>query len=350
MTAQIIARCLVGSFLLAVYFALEDQKKLKKTEAGVIKPFVAAIAVTIILGYVTRPISYFIDEFTNVIAKQVQQTMDQVSLVLDERSAQSSGNNIQIGSGSDEEGNNIQPVEEDNDHQDGEERNNIIYDKDIPLADRVLVPDGSLYPDIDMQSVPFLESRGVQSPGYQGGERSSDSVTYAFTAPMDDPAGLYEELKIEILKNPVVGDMIVQGLADVYPNFETIPSMKEFLDACNDAFDRSDEPRGMDVWLSAYRFPDEQVGIYVTNSYRLYAEKICQILDGFTNYGVKELASTKTYTNASFAIYMRTSVHEFSYKTPALVLYKADDEGNVICAMGFDLNDKGLLIYSPSVI
>lgn len=238
-------------------------------------------------------------------------------------------------------------------------RNNLVYHSAIPLENRACAPENSLYPDVTMEMVLSLEAGLPATPGYQGRSRGyAGGVTYAFTAPTSDPEGLYEELKLEVLKNPLVGDMIIRGLAEVYSDFDSKALLKEFLTACNDAFNRSNAPTGMEAWATGYKFPDEQTGFYVTNSYRFYAEALCQFLDTCTNYGVQQFACEAYYDRTSAVTYnaLRTKVnpssssHSSSSSLPALVLYKTDDSGNVAFAIGFDLDDKDLLIYNPNVI
>lgn len=231
-------------------------------------------------------------------------------------------------------------------------RNRLVYHPYIPVKNRVLTPENTLYPDIDMESIDdLLNSGGNNYRGYQGATRRSVCVTYAFESPTSDPDGLYEELKIEILKNPLVGDMIVQGLAYSYPEFENEPLMKDFLTACNDAYSRSEEPHGLDSWLTCYKFKDGEKAIFVTDEYRRYAEALCQLLDKFTNYGVHNF-DAKAYYDRSFSVleYSRTNLVKETFSLPALVLYKSDDNGKIICAIGFDLDGKDLFIYNPDVI
>ena len=235
----------------------------------------------------------------------------------------------------------------------GDGRNRILYYSNAPLEKRALVPDGSRYPDVTMEAVLSADVVRSSTLGYDGESRGYlGGATYAFTAPVSDPDGLYEELVAEILKNPVVGDMIVRGLADVYPGFEEEPALSSFLTACNDAFEGGQEREGMNAWVAGYQFADGQEQFYVTDSYRMYAESLCQVLDTFTNYGVREFTCDAFYTLRIVALTaeMRTDPMMDSLMVPALVLYKTNDSGDVVCVVGFDLNDKGLLLYSPNVI
>lgn len=106
----------------------------------------------------------------------------------------------------------------------------------------------------------------------------------------------------------------------------------------------SDGNFGLQKWLVAYKFPDNQVGVYVTNEYRTYAEQICKLLETFDNYGVARISPIAYYYSLNFMessdrTRKRNNQSE-DWLTEALVLYKNYADG--ICAVGFDLDDKCL--------
>lgn len=220
----------------------------------------------------------------------------------------------------------------------GDGSNRLYTDPSIPVGNRALVPEGSLFPDITMETN-FTEEVLPRTGG-------GNSLVSPFEAPADDPDGLWAELKLEILRDPIVGDMIAQGLAMGCPGWEDEPFLAEFLAASNDAFPSGAMGDGLYTWVRGYDFPDEQTGYYVTDNYRTCAEALCQFLDGFEVLGVKEIAA-HTYFDRGFGVMecMRARPTEgATLELPALVARKGD------FVMGFDLNDKGLLLYDPEMV
>lgn len=356
MNAERIAICTIWGIITLVYIVLSiilirySAKHREKSILYVAISMILSIFISILSPIVLKPVSAMMDNVVGNATGQLTMVIEQLWPETGELVPAQGGETKAPGESGSAPPDNDRVIRVENG------RNSLVYHSAIPLENRACVPENSLYPDVTMETVLSLTSGFPSTPGYQGKRRDfSGGVTYAFTAPVSDPSGLYEELKLEILKNPLVGDMIIQCLAEVYPDFEAKSSMKEFLFACNNAFIRSETPTGMEAWLTGYEFPDGQIGIYVTNSYRLYAETICQFLDTCTNYGVQELPYMAYYSRNLSVTYdnMRTEAITITKKPlaiSALVLYKTDDSGNVVFTIGFDLDDKGLLLYNPNII
>ena len=222
-----------------------------------------------------------------------------------------------------------------------------------PLEERYPIPTESIFPDINMALIDVSRYNN-QLTGYKGRMRMPDSVTFPFESEKNDKEGLLYELKQEIVKNPLLGDMVAQGLIDVEPNIEkTNPWITDFITETNDAFNRnhSDEKFGFERWIHGYKFPDGQVGYYVDDRYRLYAEKICLLLDKYNNEGVQIIHPIEYYHRYPF-FYSESRTFKADadsssddWKIEALVLHKEID-GNSY-DIGFDLDDKAFLKVNP---
>lgn len=240
------------------------------------------------------------------------------------------------------------------DENTGNVRSIFIDDSSVPVSERALIPENSLYPDINMEAISTLSGSG-RYDGYDGKSRASDCVTYAFTKSTIDSTGLFNELECEILKNPIVGDMVARGIVNEYNEIVVKePWIQEFITITEKAYALPDDAmfRGLDCWVTGYKFTDEEMGLFVTNEYRKYAELLCQLLESFTNYGVhtfesKIICATNIVGDVSKR---RVTIRAGSPKTPALILYKIDENEKIVCVIGFDLDDKSLFTYSSDVI
>lgn len=244
---------------------------------------------------------------------------------------------------------------DDEKHDVNNDKNTIKYDESIPVSDRALIPEGSLYPDINMEAFNMFDGFGASIPGYQGAQRTSDAVTYPFTKSAMNSKELLTELEYEILKNPVVGDMIARGILEEYNEIiNEEPWIKDFVDTSNEAYatyDNHNNSSGFYYWMAGYEFPDDKTGIYVTNEYRKYAESLCRLLETFINYGVHTFTAEKGYVgNLAVEGNRRAEILDCELTYPALILYKINEDEEVVCVIGFDLNDKGLFLYDLNVI
>lgn len=234
------------------------------------------------------------------------------------------------------------------------DKNRIVKDyTSLPASERILTPEDTRYPNVNMEAV-STEGSSAQVSGYQGAKRSTVAVTFPFEGISSEE--LFVELEHEILRNPLVGDMIARGLTEEGSGVAKEEVwLQDFVNLCDQAYELpyDDENSGMGFWLAAYKFSDGERGIYVSDEYRKYAEKICVFLEGFVNYGVHTFKAKACYSR-NLAVDFGNRRTEISkdgeVELPGLVLYKPDDEGQVNCVIGFDLNDKGMLIYDASVL
>ena len=223
--------------------------------------------------------------------------------------------------------------------------NRIFIESQDVLDRRVLVPEQSLYSDIDMLAIQQI-NRDVPS---------WDAVTSEFTTDESDKEGLINELEAEILKNPLVGDMIAQGLnVLIRNNIQSNPLYGNTGDEWIDSFyeqnekEYKDNGTGLNRWIKTYTFEDGNIGTYVTDEYRIYAEHICEYLNSLSNYGVRELVpEIRYYRNHKAGLNGLRAVHKYedeekSIKALVLGFPGQIDEGHII---GFALEDKSLLIY-----
>lgn len=223
--------------------------------------------------------------------------------------------------------------------------NRIFIESQDILDRRVLVPEQSLYGDIDMLAIQQI-NRNVPS---------WEAITSEFTTDENDKEGLINELEAEILKNPLVGDMIAQGLnVLIRNNIQSNPLYGNTGDEWIDSFyeqnekEYEDNGTGLNRWIKTYTFEDGNIGTYVTDEYRIYAEHICEYLNSLSNYGVRELVpEIRYYRNHKAGLNGLRAVHKYedeekSIKALVLGFPGQIDEGHII---GFALEDKSLLIY-----
>ena len=232
----------------------------------------------------------------------------------------------------------------------------LYYSTATPVSERVLVPDESAYQEITMEARDVFGSGSVSTRGYHGRGAAGDSVVSAFTAEKNDRQALIYELKAEILQDPLIGDMIVQGLSTYYPEIlERYEKVKQFCEKSEAAYNLPDdsEGQGLMAWMVAYRFRDGEDGAFVTDAYRLYAEEICKMIDDFDCIGVIGIQPEAGYVSNmrlfDYKHYRTIVGQEFiPYNGPdieALAFVLHENDGNELCRIAFDLDDKGLFIY-----
>jgi len=212
------------------------------------------------------------------------------------------------------------------------------------------IPVNSDYPDVSMEvkKTSFFHWH-INNEKHSSGGLVSDP----FVSSVDDPSGLYQEIKVEILRNPVFGDMIARGLAEDSKMFpDNNPWLNEFIQKTDQFFKveiNSKEAIGMDKWLMAAE--DEPDKWYVNVEYRTYAEKICKLLDEFSIVGIDKFTSDG-YWGVYYPIpsHSRADFYESETNLEAFILCKKATNGDIISILGFDLRDKGLLHYKHSTI
>ena len=223
---------------------------------------------------------------------------------------------------------------------------------DVEIDRKTKIPVDSDYPNISMEAkMTSIFDTHVDQDNYIG----YDIISDPFISDVDNIEGLYQEVKEEILRNPVYGDMIARGL--VYDSnwfSDNILWLNDFIEKSDSFYNMkksSDKSVGVEKWLMMNEYDPDKY--YVNVDYRIYAEKICQLLDGFTCLGVYSYAIDGYWSlNIDFgshkrAIYMES---KSDAKDEALILCKKTTNGTVISILGFDLRDKGLLHYKHSTL
>lgn len=219
--------------------------------------------------------------------------------------------------------------------------NHVKLDAKGPLETRVQIPETSLYPEVDMMAAEMTDR----------GNLPWDAISTAFIS--NDPKEMVEELELDILKNPLVGDMVVQGFG-IIENYSTdmytdYMGSKSWTEAIYREFHGTwaNGRLGLSHWLATYEFDDGMVGTYVTDDYRRYAELICQHLDSYYILGFAQEKAEMEYRR-SYALTiddLRAIPFSDGEVRKALVFSKYDDSKNPIDMIGFAVKDKSLIIY-----
>lgn len=217
--------------------------------------------------------------------------------------------------------------------------NRITTIESTPLEERVLIPEWSMFPNVNMEAIDIYN--------IEKAKKNSEEVSSPFFAKHSEKEKLLEELKIEILKNPLVGDMVVQGL--LKSNIKNT-SLKRFAKMMKKSFKlpNDDKKRGISKLYSAYTFSDKKYGIFVTDEYRKYAEEICKELDLFIIYGTGSFVP-KYYYGLNLSVtyqFVRTEKKDWdsNKKIKCLILFRKVNN-KMTSVIGFDLSDKGMLIF-----
>ena len=220
----------------------------------------------------------------------------------------------------------------------------VVMNSEGPLEIRVLPPDSSRYPEIDMLC-PELTNRG-----------DIPWTAVSTTLSSNDPDKMLIEIEEEILKNPLFGDMVLQGFATIEDfsesdMFSDNSGSKSWAEAIYREFQKvyanRESGEGLSHWIVTYKFDDGLIGTYVTDEYRRYAEYICQHLEGYTVLGIAKQKPEIEY-HRSYAL-KRSDLRAMPYHdgetVDALVLSRYADNNNPMYMMGFALDDKRLIIY-----
>ena len=155
----------------------------------------------------------------------------------------------------------------------------VVMNSEGPLEMRVLPPDSARHPEIDMLCSELTNREGIPWT----------AVSTSLSS--NDPDKMLIEIEEEILRNPLFGDMVLQGFAtieDFSENevFSDNPGSKSWAEAIYREFQKAyangESGEGLSHWVVTYKFDDGLVGTYVTDEYRRYAEYICQHLEGHT--------------------------------------------------------------------
>ena len=169
-------------------------------------------------------------------------------------------------------------------------------------------------------------------------------------------ASVLEEVKQEILRSPLYGDMVIRGLVDVKisggKTFGQLnPWMDEFIKATDGYMStvardikNGTHPRGMEHWLTI----DPATGnTVVTEKYREYAVLTCTLLDRFASQGFYSWKSTKNYhlPPIAYNCSRRTELADYQESKPALVLSAVRKDNVADVVIGFNLLDKRLEFF-----
>lgn len=156
---------------------------------------------------------------------------------------------------------------------------------------------------------------------------------------------LRRQLDEALLRNVVMGDMMIQGLSSQKIGDKSIadlnPWMTEFLVKTEKSFA---EGRGLSVWLEK-----KDGKVLVTESYRDYEIMTALLLDKFKSRGFAALESVENWRlNAvGDAFLVRTEKADYQESQPSWILtFKTKDEQEKI-TLGLNLMDKRLEIFKP---
>lgn len=176
---------------------------------------------------------------------------------------------------------------------------------------------------------------------------------------LDDPLAdvigpAYEEVLSEIMRNPVMGDMFACGLRDLKIDDartfgDIYPWINEFISKTDAAMaiPINQHPRGIEIWIE-YRNNE----LHVTEEYRLYAAKICLILNAMTIVGVREWESVENWhlPEGEYDSNSRTERNPDQVSYPAIILQFSDNDGNPIALIGICVYDQRLMVYDPELL
>ena len=221
-----------------------------------------------------------------------------------------------------------------------------VTDKDVIEAEA----DFDRYSDVLIDtSMPNKNAYRKAASGF------SEAVSDPFEAPWSDPCALYEELKSEIMGNPVVCSMIIEAYGPkVLPSGNTISSSNPWMGE----FVSLTDANGMLYWLT--KKPDGSGGyilkangkpqIFVSEEYRGYAMRVCLLLDNLLIHGVESWQASEhwCHNNSSEPALVRTNICTHGVdKEDALILKYVFKEGCVGLWVGFNLWDKRIEFFPP---
>lgn len=217
---------------------------------------------------------------------------------------------------------------------------------DTEVAEKLVVDLGAChnYDDISKEllwsSLSKMDAQRVKATGF------SDAVTFPFKG--DTDVERLEELREEILRNPVYGDMVARGLLKITLRGgkglgELNPWMKEFvqrLDAAQGA--KKIGARGIEIWLEAKKDANGKVTYYVTEEYRSYACGLCTIIGRLVPQGTtKRLSEVNFALNDATKDFARRVIEaDYQERKEAFVLQYVRKDGTVAFEIAFNLLDK----------
>ena len=160
-------------------------------------------------------------------------------------------------------------------------------------------------------------------------------------------SNIFLQVKEQILRNPIYGDMIIRGMSDIkLRNGKTLgelnPWMQEFITKSDAAYNAPTDahPYGAEYWCARYENYED---IYVSNEYRHYANALCVLLNRLTMVGVRDWETTENWrlntSNDDMAL-RRTEVAPYQESLPALVLGHQDKGQDFEFLIGLNETDK----------
>ena len=195
-------------------------------------------------------------------------------------------------------------------------------------------------------SMPDMAHQRTKKSGF------SDAVSFPFKSRSADEA--YKELQEEILRNPVICDMVIRALKDLeLASGSTVgdlnPWMQKFLSKMDDAMSKKDHPRGNEIWLE--RFEDDD-GILVTKEYRRIAAMVVVLLGRFKNNGIVKKATKINYCLPLIAegSITRTKLADYQEDKEAISLSFVRKDNKTELTIGFNIHDKRFELFGSAVI
>ena len=158
-----------------------------------------------------------------------------------------------------------------------------------------------------------------------------------------------DELKAEVLKNPILGNMVAQGFANVDLEdgkklSDINPWITEFLEKTEAAMKTSstDNYRGMEIWID-YNESSQDI-LLVSDEYQKYALGICALLDKMHLAGISTVKGQVWQLPADgtdLASDLRTIPGDTETLTVMRIGY---GEGDAIFFIMFTAADKSLMV------
>ena len=175
---------------------------------------------------------------------------------------------------------------------------------------------------------------------------------------MDEPdeydvEAFFDGLIEFIIRSPLYGDMVAQGLSDLDEAFTNPnPWLTEFIEKTDAAMELppTQHPRGMEYWME-YR-KGESNNLFTTDEYFLYAAHLAELVKKFTIVGLREWEYSASWEIPRFFLSSSDRAQKSTEKMtqPALIMeYINKKTGKVQFIIGFSLEDGHLLIYDPEI-
>ena len=213
---------------------------------------------------------------------------------------------------------------------------------------------GKAYPEISREfldsSMPNRNRERVEAAGFStaltmpfSGVQQDDGVTYP-----DETIERWwsQELREEILRNPVHGMAVMRSLAELkFSDGSTLadlnPWLKEAIIKYDNFFTEGEGKVGTSGFLEV---KSEGSSIQVTEEYRHYAVGTCWLLDRFTDCKVQRTYSERHWglkpANDLTPSQIRAEVFEGAEDRDALIVSLTSKSGKVFFTIGFNVHDK----------